>query len=240
MVFLAKALLPGSLKHHVKTALGMLNMQSTLLNMKRNGFSPKVIIDVGAYSGDWTRLCKCLFPVSQVLMIEPQAAMKRDLEHLMAESSGVELASVLVGATPQATAGFYYVGSASSVLPEAEKNDLPSVYLPMTTLDALTIGKVFARPDLIKLDVQGYEVEVLKGGPRTLAGAEVVVMEVNLIAINKGAPLFHDVVKFMADRGFQVYDICTFYRRPYDRALWQTDVVFIRSSSPLVSSNRWS
>lgn len=110
----------------------------------------------------------------------------------------------------------------------------------MTTLDALVKNSIFACPDLIKLDVQGYEIEVLKGGIETLASGTGVLMEVNLIDINKGAPLFHDAVAFMADRGFRVYDICSFGCRPYDRALWQVDVIFVNSSSPLVSSKRWS
>jgi hypothetical protein len=45
-------------------------------------------------------------------------------------------------------------------------------------------------------------------------------------------------LQFMSERGFQVYDICTFFRRPYDCAL--RDVIFVRSSSPLVASKRWA
>jgi len=52
--------------------------------------------------------------------------------------------------------------------------------------------------------------------------------------------LFHEATQFMRERGFQVYDICTFFRRPYDGALWCMDVIFVRSSSPLVASKRWA
>jgi hypothetical protein len=65
-------------------------------------------------------------------------------------------------------------------------------------------------------------------------------MEVNLIGIHEGAPLFHEVVAFMAEQGFRVYDIISFFRRPYDGALWQVDVVFVKSTSSLVASRRWS
>ena len=44
----------------------------------------------------------------------------------------------------------------------------------------------------------------------------------------------------MSERGFQVYNICTFFRRPYDGALWCVGVIFVRSSSPLVASKRWA
>jgi len=65
-------------------------------------------------------------------------------------------------------------------------------------------------------------------------------MEVNLIGILDGAPLFHEATQFMSELGSQVYDICTFFRRPYDGTLWQVDVIFVRSSSHLVACKRWA
>ena len=53
-----------------------------------------------------------------------------------------------------------------------------------------------SKPEFIKLDVQGYELAVLDGGQRVLKSAEVVLMEVNLLEILEGAPLFHDVVSY--------------------------------------------
>jgi len=73
-----------------------------------------------------------------------------------------------------------------------------------------------------------------------LAGAEAVLMEVNLIGIYGDAPLLDETVAFMATRGFRVYDICSFMRRPYDGALWQIDAVFVRRTSPLLASKRWA
>lgn len=240
MIQQAKALLPEGLKCQLKTLLGVPNVESSLVLMKRNGFSPKVVLDVGAYRGDWTRICKRIFPAARVLMIEPQEARKSDLERVIAEFPDVKLACVLVGPGERASVGFYEIDSASSVLPEAEKNESPSLYLPMKTLDSVVKGTPFEHPDFIKLDVQGYELEVLKGGEGVLTSAEAVLMEVNLIEINKGAPLFHEVVGFMAEKGFRVYDICTFFRRPFDGALWQVDVIFVKMSSPVVSSKRWA
>lgn len=122
----------------------------------------------------------------------------------------------------------------------AKPNAVSTISVPMTTLDKLTANTVFARPNFIKLDVQGYELEVLRGGERALASAEAVLMEVNLLGILDGVPLFHQATQFMSERGFQVYDICTLFRRPYDGALWQLDVIFVRSSSPMVASKRWA
>lgn len=66
------------------------------------------------------------------------------------------------------------------------------------------------------------------------------MMEVNLIAVYEGAPLVDETVAYMAARGFRVYDVCTFFRRPLDNALWQMDMVFVRATSPLMASTRWA
>jgi hypothetical protein len=112
--------------------------------------------------------------------------------------------------------------------------------MEMTTLDAVTRGTPFERADFLKLDVQGYELEVLKGAGQVLTSVEAVMMEVNLIAVYEGAPLADEAVAFMAARGFRVYDVCTFFRRPYDYALWQIDMVFVRATSPLMAYTRWA
>lgn len=214
--------------------------ENTLLRMKRLGFDPAVTIDVGAYVGDWTRSFKRIFPESAILMIEPQAAKATVLSKVKSELPNVDLHMVLLGAREEESVGFCESETASSVLQESANRHPPTANMSMTTLDAITAKTPFARPNFIKVDVQGYELEVLRGGERTLESAEAVLIELNLLQLHEGAPLFHESAEFMGNHGFQVYDICSLIRRPYDGAVWQSDVMFIRSSSPLIASNRWS
>jgi len=234
-------LFPERWKRYVKGELFHVpDTESSLRRMKRLGFNPAVAIDVGAYVGDWTRSFKQIFPESRVLMIEPQASATAALCNAKSELHNLELRVALLGARAEASVGFYESETASSVLAEARNRRPPTTHMPMTTLDAITEGGPFARPDLIKLDVQGYEIEVMRGGAHALESVEAVLMEVNLLRLHDGAPLFHDSAEYMGKRGFQVYDLCSLIRRPYDGAVWQADVIFIRNSSPLVFSNRWS
>jgi hypothetical protein len=88
-------------------------------------------------------------------------------------------------------------------------------------------------PLLLKLDVQGFELEVLAGAQSTLDRTEVVVSEVSLLPYNKGAPLMHEVIAYLAEREFLPYDICGGLRRTSDMALFQTDMIFARRGSEL-------
>jgi len=237
----AKALVPETLKRELRRSLPIPDTEACLSRMQRNGFQPKLVIDVGAYVGDWTRMCRRVFPAASILMIEPQAATQDALLQIAAKDERIEVAHALLGRRHDSQVPFYEAQSGSSVLTEWEREgQQATATIDMTTLDALTADTTFAMPDLLKLDVQGYELEILKGAERALASAETVLMEVNFIDIHSGAPLFHEVVQFMAEHEFRLYDIGTFFRRPYDAALWQADVVFVKFSSPLVSSKRWN
>ena len=92
---------------------------------------------------------------------------------------------------------------------------------------------------MIKLDTQGYELEVLKGGENTFKNAKAVLMEVSLLDIYKDSPLVSDVVAYMAERNFFLYDICSLMRRPLDGALYQSDFLFIKKDSELRNNKRW-
>jgi len=234
-------LVPESWKRQVKSTLfDVPDTETSLRRMRKLGFAPRTVIDVGAYVGDWTRTCKQIFPEARVLMVEPQSSRIPLLQSTSDGFEGVEFRPVLLGARQEASVPFYEAETASSVLSEADKQSAPTACLSMTTLDEVTSGTRFAAPDFIKLDVQGYELEVLKGGERTLQSAEAVLMEVNFLEIYDKAPLLHEAAEYMGQRQFQVYDICSLFRRPFDKALWQADVIFVRRSSRLVASTRWS
>jgi FkbM family methyltransferase len=235
-----KKFIPEGFKRRVKLRCGVPDTEASLAQLKRCGFSPAATVDVGAYSGEWTRGLLRLFPNTRVLMIEPQHAKSTELAALCSCHSGLELATVLLGPKAAERVVFYESDTASSVLKDANHDKVPSRVLTMTTLDNLVGERQFPPPDFIKLDVQGYEIEVLRGAEQTLKSAEVILMEINLLPIYEDAPLAHQAVGFMADRGFYLYDIGTFFRRPYDNALWQLDAVFVRSSSHLIASTRWS
>ncbi len=96
---------------------------------------------------------------------------------------------------------------------------------------------VHERVDMLKLDVQGAELDVLRGAERLLEDILVVHAEVEFFPIYKAQPLFDDIFGFLAERGFELFDLPRLVRYSYggasqhpERLLW-ADAVFIPNRS---------
>jgi hypothetical protein len=113
-------------------------------------------------------------------------------------------------------------------------------HVPITTIDALLTSTGFGWPDLIKLDVQGAELVALRGAGETLRHAQALLLELSFIPFQRGMPVFAEVVCWLRDRGFRVYDIPSLWHRPLDGALGQGDFLFLRDDHPLLADERWS
>ena len=109
----------------------------------------------------------------------------------------------------------------------------------MTTIDEVVGNLELQPPTFLKLDVQGYEFEVLHGAKSTLSRIEVILAEVNFIDIHRDVHLLDDLIVFLRDNSFVVYDICGMHRRPLDAALWQADFMFVQRHSYLRADKRW-
>jgi FkbM family methyltransferase len=196
-----------------------------------------MILDVGANAGEWSRVAASIFTTSRIVMFdgdpENEAPLHNTVREIGARASYI---LCLLGAEKKAEVMFYRPEAGttgSSVLPEMTSYDKEAIKLKMDTLDSLMESAGMSTPLLMKLDVQGFELEILRGGKNALGAAEVVIMEASLLPYNEGAPLFADVVGFMDEAGFAVYDFCGQNRRETDHALFQTDVVFVRRDSSL-------
>jgi len=110
----------------------------------------------------------------------------------------------------------------------------------MSTLDALITEFGLPWPNLIKLDLQGFEIEALKGAIQCLAHADALLLEVSFFKLQRGAPIADEVISYARNNRFHIYDIPALWHRPLDGALAGGDFLFLREGHPLFADNSWS
>jgi FkbM family methyltransferase len=208
---------------------------------KARGLEVKVAIDGGAASGKWARELKAIYPEAQVVCIEPRDAVQAELQKLAAELPGINLVKTRLGAR-EGTAEFNVYEDMGSMLPTSTGEHFGTVVKERVAtldrvIDEIALG---APPDMIKLDLQGAELQALDGATRSLERAQAVILEVSFIQLQKDGPLFADVICYMQQLGFRCYDVRALAQRPLDGALAQGDVMFLREGHPLLASGKWS
>lgn len=231
--------LPERWKNLIRRRAGAITVSDRLRNLVRAGFRPQRIIDAGAYRGDWTRMAHGIFRGASFLMIEPQPDMAERLKGLSSTLPRVQFRPALLAAQP---------GRARFVLSHSNSRIIgadvflaggeQTIHLDATTLAQVAAEEGYARSDLIKLDLQGHELEALQGAGDLFGQTEVIIAETTWLRIGE-APLVHEVWAAFQTRGYRLYDIFEFNHRPFDGALWQADVVFVRADSALLASSRW-
>ena len=113
-------------------------------------------------------------------------------------------------------------------------NDKKSVVeIKTKLLDNIFFDNSMKGPVLIKIDVQGHEMNVLRGAIEVLKITEVVILEISLIPLDVLAPEPSEIINFLKKKGFRLYDIFGFDRRPCNKDFWQVDWVFVKNDSIL-------
>jgi FkbM family methyltransferase len=217
------------------------SMADALWHLRAKGFRPRVVLDIGAAKGVWSERAAGLFPEATFYLFDPLEESEPSLRALAGRDPRFHYFLMALG-RERATLAINVARDpeASSLLDFPSQDQAVRRMVPVETVDGLLASGRIPSPDLVKLDVQGFELEVLKGGSALFDAARVFVVEVSLFEFMPGCPLAHEVIAYFGQRGHRLFDVAGMLRRPFQDDLGQMDLVFVRHDSPLVAEPRWS
>ncbi len=204
-----------------------------LVHARRLGLTPSTVIDVGAAHGTFALKCHRIFPGARYILIEPLKEYGADLERVSQTIPNSEyIVSVAAARQGQVSINVHPDLAGSSLYLENEGSDVNGFARTVMadTIDNFCKDRNAIGPYLIKADVQGGELEVLSGAKGVLKETEYAILEVSLFEFFVGGPQFYEVVHYMKSCGFVVYDIFDIQYRPYDDAMSQVDLAFVREN----------
>ena len=198
--------------------------------LRREGYAPATLLDVGAHIGTFARGFLEVFPDCVPTLIEPNPFCEEALEKLPFERHAVA-ASDQAGKAMLFLTKEWLQSTGSSLYRENTAFFRDEVMVEHE-VDKARIDDLFAgrRFDFVKIDTQGSELDVLRGGQAVLAKADYVLLEVSLVEYNLGGAKAEAVFAQMAAMGFKCADVTEFHRLRgvQDGALLQIDVLFER------------
>jgi FkbM family methyltransferase len=200
------------------------------------GHDFRTVIDVGAHRGQFALFASRRFPDARIICLEPLPAAQEKLRRLLGATGNV----VGVAASDSAAVRAFHVSRSSdsssllaitprgvAAFPGAQEQTVISV--PTARVDDVVSDTDLHRPVLLKLDVQGAELDVLHGSTRVLGQVDEALVECSFVELYEGQPLAESVVSFMKSRGFEPVGSFSVVRDLTGRSL-QADLLFRRSS----------
>lgn len=183
------------------------------------------VLDIGAHFGDFTRGMKQQMPFISYFMIEANPECEPNLKQVpftdyiitLLSDQEKEVTYYVDKNNPTSTGNSYYRETTDFF----SEGNVVEKKVKAKTLDSLFPEKSF---DFIKIDTQGSEIDIIKGGKSLVSKAKYILLECSVQKYNEGAPLVNDVKSFMNEIGYK--DIAVVEEHYFDGILFQQDVLF--------------
>lgn len=205
--------------------------------LSRVGFKPDHVVDVGAHEGAWSRSAMVYFPNSKYTLFEPQ----RELLEPQLDLDTDNVKKCFVGVGPKSEDRLFTEHSRSDSYSfarteeQARERGFAQFLMPVVSLDEFFTHSEWPRPDVLKVDAEGWDLEVLKGATSVLNYCQLVLLEAGVM--NKTFEnTTLEVMKDMDTRGFQLFDITDLNRTPSLGGLWNVELAFAKKGGVLVDS----
>ena len=183
------------------------------------GYAPTCIFDIGAAQAGWSLAINDVFPDARYELFEPLAGRRPDydryLEPRTRQHANLRLHPVALGRANGHAEFWHEQGGYGSSLICVNQPAEERINVPIHRLDDYVTKAGLAQPQIIKADVQGGELEIIEGGRRTVAAADILHLETWLDrGYGKRTPLLHELIEALAPMGFRIVQFGNFWRNP--------------------------
>ena len=192
----------------------------------------KTLIDVGSNKGQFSLMARKFFPNIMIHSFEPQIEIL-NLQKKVLGTNNINYYNFALGREKKELELYITKrkDSSSVLRPILSKNKNYIINekkkISVKKLDELLDFKSIEKPSIIKLDVQGYELEVLKGSENTLDYIDYVIAEISSTEIYENQTQADELIKFLESKSFEIKDRCNLSR--VEDKLFQEDVLFCKS-----------
>lgn len=171
----------------------------------------KYVVDIGANKGQFALVARACFQAAKIVSFEPLQRPSAIFREVFAGDANVQLHEVAIG--PQATSTLIHVShrdDSSSLLPIADAQNALFPGTAEARTESIKAGPLrefisssdVVAPALLKLDVQGYELQALMGCEELLSSFSWVYVECSFLELYTGQALAHEIIHWLAQRHF--------------------------------------
>ena len=174
---------------------------------------PETIVDIGSNKGQFILLIEKIFPNKIVYSFEPIIEMINKQKKFFKYKKNITFHNLALGSS--ICSKEFLITSrmdSSSFLKVASNTNKSKNYsviekrdIKVSTLDEILLNEIFLYPLLIKMDVQGYELEVLKGAKNLLKKTDYLLLEVSENEMYQNQPTEKIIIEYLKDLNFEIF-----------------------------------
>jgi FkbM family methyltransferase len=197
----------------------------------------RTVLDIGANTGQFARTMRALLPTATIYAFEPQEECVAEIESRSVRDTRLHTIRTAVGEKDgEITFHRNEFSQSSSILDMSDlhKETFPwatksnDITVPMHRLDTIQHQLTIDPGVLIKIDVQGYETPVLRGGEQVIRRAQFVLIETSFANLYDGEAGFATVYDLMTTFRFRFAGVLDQFLSPVHGLPLYADALFIR------------
>jgi FkbM family methyltransferase len=211
--------------------------QDKLLQTIIREYKIKTVLDVGANIGQYGKELMQHGYKGEIHSFEPITSAYKQLCKNAKQFSAWKVHNIGLGSKEEevminvseniVSSSILKVGHAS-LSAEAKSKPTHQEKVKLTDLDTFLATMLVQKEILLKLDVQGFEMEALRGAMKSLRHVKIIQIELSFTELYEGGPLHDEVTEFLKEQGYEIFSIIPGFRDERSGRMLQADGIFIR------------